>query len=293
MIERRRLLRVVLASLLALALGGCVTLTERPRALVYDSEGLRVQSLRCADIARSTAATTAVAPQSGLDPEHIRLLTWNVHKEGDAGWQSDLAGFAANHDVVLLQEVTLKPELREIIESAGLRWVMAVSFLYEDTDIGVLTAARVAPLATCTVRVAEPLIVIPKSAAIAWYALRGRPERLAVANVHAINFALTLGAYTAQMDAIAEALAQHTGPIVFAGDLNTWTEIRRTAVDDVARRLGLEEIRFSEDRRTLFFGKQLDHIYTRGLDVVGAQAIPVTSSDHNPVAATLRVNDPR
>ena len=57
----------------------------------------------------------------------------------------------------------------------------------------------------------------------------------------------------------------------------------------VGARLGMTEIAFKEDRRTLFMGKQLDHIYTRGLEIVDAEAIPVTSSDHNPVRATFRV----
>ncbi|HVO90350.1 MAG TPA: endonuclease/exonuclease/phosphatase family protein [Casimicrobiaceae bacterium] len=281
--------RAAASSLAVLALAGCVTLTELPRALVYEPSGIRVQSLRCADIARSNAPPNPVDAHAALDPRRVRLLTWNVHKEDDTGWQRDLAHFVADNDVVLLQEATLKTELRSIIEGAGLKWVMAVSFLYEDTDIGVLTAARVAPVATCTIRIAEPLIVIPKSATIAWFALSGQHQRLAIANIHAINFALSLGAYNEQMDAIAEALAHHTGPIVFAGDLNTWTDDRRAAVDKVARRLGLREILYTHDRRTLFFGKQLDHIYTRGIDVLASEAWPVTSSDHNPVSATLRV----
>jgi endonuclease/exonuclease/phosphatase (EEP) superfamily protein YafD len=57
----------------------------------------------------------------------------------------------------------------------------------------------------------------------------------------------------------------------------------------VAQRLGLHEIEFKEDKRTLFLGKQLDHIYVRGLELVDAEAIPVKSSDHNPVRATFRV----
>jgi endonuclease/exonuclease/phosphatase (EEP) superfamily protein YafD len=39
----------------------------------------------------------------------------------------------------------------------------------------------------------------------------------------------------------------------------------------------------------MFLGHQLDHIYTRGLEVVASNAMEVTSSDHNPVMATLRL----
>jgi len=275
---------------ISLALSACVTLTESPRALLYDSSGVRVQSLRCADAAGGNAPQAPVDRAGALDPDHLRLITWNLHKEDDAGWQSDLSRFVADNDVVLLQEATLRDELRGIIERAGLRWVMASSFIYQDLDIGVLTASRVSPTSACTVRIGEPLIVIPKSAIVTWFAMRGRRERLAIVNVHAINFALTLGAYNEQMDAIATALEHHQGPIVFAGDLNTWTDSRRAAIDDLARRLKLREISYgTTDHRTLFYGKQLDHIYTRGIEVVASSAIPVESSDHNPVSATLRV----
>src|SRR5260370_25745301 len=72
-----------------------------------------------------------------LDPGAIRILTWNIHKEVDAGWQVDLARYAQASDILLLQEVVLQDPLRRAIEGAGLRWVMASSFLLDDEDIGV------------------------------------------------------------------------------------------------------------------------------------------------------------
>jgi endonuclease/exonuclease/phosphatase (EEP) superfamily protein YafD len=90
-----------------------------------------------------------------------------------------------------------------------------------------------------------------------------------------------------------EALARHDGPIVFAGDLNTWTAGRDEAVRETAAALGLTEIRFDEDKRRLFLGKQLDHVFVRGLVTTAAGAIEVVSSDHNPVRATLRLTAAR
>ena len=68
-----------------------------------------------------------------------------------------------------------------------------------------------------------------------------------------------------------------------------WTDARKDVVARAAARLRLTEVSFAEDRRQLFLGHQLDHIYTRGLEVVRSSSIPVKSSDHNPVTATLRV----
>lgn len=49
---------------------------------------------------------------------------------------------------------------------------MASSFVDSDIDIGVMTGPRVTPLATCTEH--EPLLRIPKSIVITWYALKGQ-----------------------------------------------------------------------------------------------------------------------
>ena len=282
-----RLLRAL--SLLALvpALAACVSVTREPRAVLLDDHG----QTRAAILACDSAGYRMVRATAGpaLDPDAIRVLTWNIHKQADAGWDRDLARFVRDHDLVLLQEATLDPALRGIIERGGLRWAMASSFERDDRDVGVLTAAPVAASATCTSRVTEPLLRLPKSAVVSWFPLAGTDQTLAVVNVHAVNFSLSLGAYREQMDALGDALEAHRGPIVFAGDMNTWTPMRVAAVEEVTARLGLTPLAFQDDCRTAFMGHQLDRIYVRGLELVDATAIRVTSSDHNPVRATLRL----
>jgi endonuclease/exonuclease/phosphatase (EEP) superfamily protein YafD len=264
----------------------CITLTVEPRALVLQADGgILVRTLPCPP---AWADARGVPRSQSLDPRSIRLATWNVHKESDAGWQADLAALGRDSDIVLLQETTLQPALRDALQIAQLRWVMASSFAYGDYDIGVLTAARVEPVASCTQRVVEPLLRLPKSAVISWFALAGSSRTLAVVNVHAINFSLSIDAYREQMTALGDALATHDGPIIFAGDFNTWSDARRKAIDDVAMSLGLTEVTLADDARSLFFGQQFDHILIRGLRVLASKAIVVTSSDHNPVTATLQ-----
>jgi endonuclease/exonuclease/phosphatase (EEP) superfamily protein YafD len=276
--------RTLLAAAAACVLAGCVSVTQLPRALVLEASGkVAVESLACGPVA------DGIADGPALDPAAIRILTWNVHKQSDAGWARDLTAFAAGNDLLLLQEVVLDAPLRDVVEGEGMHWVMASSFMRDEHDIGVLTSTRTAPLASCTERVVEPLIRLPKSAVITWFRLAGRDDTLAVANVHAINFTLDLASYRAQLMALADALAAHRGPLVLAGDLNTWTASRARVMRDVAARLGLTEVKPCEDRRSLFFGRQLDHIYVRGLVPVAAEALPVRSSDHNPLRATLRV----
>ena len=280
---------LALAVLLPL-LSSCVLLTVEPRALLLQEDGaIRVRSLPCNASRLAASAGPMADASAALNPEAIRVLTWNIHKEDDTGWQHDLMQFVRSNDIVLLQEIVLHDSLRRAIEDSGLSWVMASSFVYRGDDVGVLTAARIAPQASCTERVVEPLIRLPKSAVITWFRVAGTSPTLAVVNVHAINFSLSLETYRAQFAALGDVLATHRGPIIFAGDLNTWTDARVDAVAETAARLGLTEIPFADDKRTLFMGKQLDHLFIRGLEVIDAAAIAVTSSDHNPVAATLRI----
>ena len=280
---------LALAALVPL-LSSCFTLTMQPRALVLQPDGrILAMTLPCPP---SWPDTRGAAQLAKLDARSIRLSTWNIHKQGDAGWQDDLRTLATNSDILLLQETTVQPAVQHILQSSDLGWVMASSFSYEDYDLGVLTAARVAALASCTQRVVEPLLRLPKSAVISWFAAAGKPEALAVVNVHAINFSLSTDAYRAQMSALADALAPHQGPIIVAGDLNTWSAARMKVVDDLAIRLRLTEVALAKDERTLFLGRQVDHILTRGLRVLAARAVAVTSSDHNPVTATLQWAEP-
>jgi endonuclease/exonuclease/phosphatase (EEP) superfamily protein YafD len=284
-----RALRQAAPPLAALVLCACVTLTEVPRGVSSAPDGtLRVSAIGCSAVIAPSVASAAPA----LDPQSVRVLTWNLHKQDDAGWDRDLARFLAGADVALLQEAVLRDDLRALLDARGLRYTMASAFIYRDADHGVVTAATVPPLAACAQRTVEPLIRIPKTALIAWYALAGRLETLAVVNLHAINFSLLQAPYEEQFAALVLALAAHRGPIVFAGDFNTWSDGRRAVVRASADALGLAEIAFEPDLRARFLGQQVDHVMVRGLDLVSAAAIEVTSSDHNPVVVTLRVVAP-
>jgi len=286
--RRTSLVRGCLALCALLALSACVSLPLEPRALADTPYGVRPISFDCGT-ALKAAQSAPPAAATALDPNAIRILTWNIHKQQDDGWADDLTRFAAANDILLLQEVALSNPLQALLRGAGLRFVMGSSFVYDVAEFGVLTATRVAPVAACTQRIEEPLIRIPKSAVVTWLPLPGTRHTLAVANVHSINFSLSLEVYEAQLAALADVLARHEGPILLGGDLNTWSQARRDAVDRTARRLDLVEIPFAEDGRTRFLGNQVDHLLVRGFIVTTSRTTAVTSSDHNPAGAVLRL----
>lgn len=282
----------MLLALLLPIVSACVSVTADPRALVYDTDGIRVQTLDCL---AATQAATAFRPAPGpsqepaLDPDAIRVVTWNIHKESDAGWEAELAALARRNDVLLLQEVSLSLDVQRVLHDAGLRWILASSFIRDETDIGVLTAIRAMPIASCTQRADEPIARIPKSVVLTWLRIAGTANTLAVANVHAINFTPTLDAYGAQLDALAGVLARHDGPVVLGGDFNTWSEERLTLLREIAGRLELREVKFADDRRSTFLDQQVDFVFVRGVDVVATLVTATKASDHNPVEAVLRI----
>jgi endonuclease/exonuclease/phosphatase (EEP) superfamily protein YafD len=272
----------ILVVVLAVSLVSCITVTLEPRAIVYGSDGkAHVEALGCnAEPPRRFASTVSGA---AVTAGPLSLVTWNIHKQVDPGWQDDFAGYAAHADIVLVQEAVFDPALQALVANAGLRYVLASSFEYQDHDIGVLTLTRAAPDAACIQRAVEPLLRIPKSAVIAWLPIADTHASLAIVNVHAINFDLLIGSYRAQMQSLADAVAGHEGPLILAGDFNSWNDARDQVLAETAARLGLVEVTLSDDRRTRFYGRHLDHVFVRGVRVLASEAIPVRSSDHNPM----------
>jgi endonuclease/exonuclease/phosphatase (EEP) superfamily protein YafD len=281
--------RAVLGATLIALTAACATIPSVQYAFTVGRDGLAVHSpLPCTGGATTAYAGPATAPLPG--PE-LRVLSWNLHKNEDPGWDTDLARFAAASDLLLIQEAALTPGLQRALLDAGYDWLLASAFLWRDRALGVLSAARVRPASACVQRSFEPLLRLPKAAVIARYALQGTAHTLAVANVHSVNFTLGLAAYRAQLEAIARELAGHRGPVIVAGDLNTWSAPRLAIVHDVMQRMGLVSVLPGVDTRSRFLGHQVDYLFVRGLEVVSAEAPEVTSSDHNPVLATLRVAD--
>jgi endonuclease/exonuclease/phosphatase (EEP) superfamily protein YafD len=273
------------AAVLATTVAACVTVPEQQHALLLEAGGSVAQrAMSCLP-----PSATGLPGAGALDSRTVRIASWNLHKEVDPGWQRELAALIARTDVLVLQEAGVEADLRAEIERAGFHWVLASSFGYLDAEYGVLTATRVAPAGACTLRAFEPLLGIPKSALITYLRLGGRETTLAIANLHSINFAPGTGVYRAQLEALGSALAGHAGPIVIAGDFNTWNEAREHEVQALARSLSLVPVVFRDDGRRRFLGRIFDWVYVRGLEVDDAIAWEVTSSDHNPLLVTLRV----
>lgn len=91
----------------------------------------------------------------------------------------------------------------------------------------------------------------------------------------------------AQLGFIERLIAGHDGPVIVSGDFNTWRADRDNLVHERMQAAGLTPVSFGEDNRALFFGRPLDHIFTRGLALLHSKSLEVSTSDHNPMFVTL------
>ena len=226
----------------------------------------------------------------GLDPESIDFLNWNIYKGNGENWQRDLSGFAKDHDLMTIQEAVLNDELTGLLEVHDFNWVMNTAFHLNGEAAGVMTVSGFDAVHSCGFHVKEPLIRIPKSTLISYYAINGSDEKLLVANIHGINFTLGLSAYRKQLEKLYDAIEHHDGPMIVAGDFNSWSNDRVLEVNHLVDRLSLLELEYPINNKTHVFGHAIDHVFYRQLDLVSDRVWQVSSSDHNPVSVKFRFN---
>ncbi len=227
-------------------------------------------------------------------PKLLSILVWNVHKGSDAGWQEDLVRLSEGASLVLLQEAFLGQKMQNLFESSlNKKWAYARSFGYPSleatTGVALGSAAQAQEISFHRSPGREPLLRTPKMAVSALYALEGAEEPLLVVNVHA-QLATSYAWYEAQLRSLAELIAAHKGPVIWAGDFNTWTRARLELLESLAVELELLAVSFVPDGRTTFWGRPLDHIFIRGFDVVSSQVHgELQSSDHKALSCVLRL----
>ncbi len=224
----------------------------------------------------------------GLNPENISFLSWNMYKGNGEGWQKDLSFFAQSHDLMTIQEVVLEIELSGLLATYGFNWNMNTSFYLNGTAAGVMTVARPNAVQSCGFNVIEPLIQVPKSTLVSYYAIEGSKDRLLVANIHAINFAIGVSAYRQQLEQLYHAIKYHEGPMIVAGDFNSWSDDRMGLVSELINKLSLSRIEYQINNKTHVFGNAIDHVFYRQLELVSNKVWQVSSSDHNPISVNFR-----
>ncbi len=246
-------------------------------------------------------------PAATVQDAEFTLLSWNVHKGQHPDLAGDLHETLKVHqpDLVFLQEA--KPGT---VEEPHLAGTLAPAWRHPlklRSEVGVFTASCVEPLERQAFRSKsrELGFTTPKTALMTRYALSNGTELLAV-NVHALNFERgEPKRFIRQMKTLHVLMQAHEGPIVFAGDFNTWNAERNDYLQELAAGLGMQEVNsFVGYRKTGDHGwanhllgidpsLPLDRVFYRGLECTSAKILDLDSSDHDPLVVRFRapVND--
>ncbi|STO94068.1 Uncharacterized protein conserved in bacteria [Haemophilus pittmaniae] len=218
-----------------------------------------------------------------LPAKTFKLLSWNIHKGQDAGWQKDLQRLSAEQDFVLLQEATPQQSLQQFSSS-----LFASAFAYKAQSSGVKTFAKSAPQWYCADSLPEPWIQIPKVGSAMAFPLQNG-QTLLVVNLHLINFELKLVNYRKQLEQIFTLVGRHQGPMIVAGDFNSWRGKRVDFLNRLMAQYDLHAVPLQSDQRVRFLGQPLDHVFSRGVQILTANVLAVKSSDHNPILLEFRI----
>ncbi len=277
---------VALVGALVLILQGCIEIPDPYLVIGQRDWSGTVKVVRpCAsDASAPVPATTA---ERLLDADEFTLLNWNMYKGNKTGWDSDFLQLTHKADVVLLQEAYLNEAMTEALRRSQLNWGLATAFRYRGFEAGVLTASRADFQSICMQRYREPVVNTPKTSLLTRFGLSDG-GLLMVANVHAINFTVDTDSFLETWQGLEKIVQSHDGPLIVAGDFNTWSASRQSAVENTAQRLGLVPVHFSDDDRTRILNRAIDHIYYRGLVAVAADVHVVETSDHNAMRVTFK-----
>lgn len=228
---------------------------------------------------------------------NIKVLLWNVFKCKRKGWQNDFISLTDDKDLILLQEAILNSPFDGLFHhSTQHQWIMASSFrnVKSNIETGVKTGSRVlASQHFFSVSAhSEPVTNTKKMVLATEYPLvslsgASIEQSLLVINTHMINF-VSFEKFSAHLDQAFQALEHHKGPILFAGDFNTWNKKRMQYFDKLANSCSLEQVQITRQPRLGHLFSHLDHIYCRGLSVVDVHVhTEVYSSDHYPISLSL------
>ncbi len=207
-----------------------------------------------------------------IEGEVISLMVWNIHKEVDEpNWQREFKDKISDKkpNIVLLQEVRLNNKLRSLFrDDLNYGWVFSPNTYQGKFDAysGVLTASQVKPsfIDSALSNGLEPFTSTPKSTVFTKYKIGNTQLNLLVINVHGINFQISLDKFKEQLRFIVEKAKKHEGPIIMAGDFNTWNMRRIGHINSLVKELGLKGVMFGEQQADYvkkMFGNPLDHIF--------------------------------
>jgi endonuclease/exonuclease/phosphatase (EEP) superfamily protein YafD len=218
-----------------------------------------------------------------------------VHKETGAAFYADMGRLLDGYhpDILVLQEARCDMKFTSFLETSGkLFWTASPNLIMHEPAglAGVLTASRARPsmFRPMLSRYTEPILRTPKPMLVCEYPLRTGGSLL-VLNIHSLNFRLGMGMYRDQLESLLDSIGSHGGPIILAGDFNTWSRRRMEYLMARTEAAGLSRVGFKEDKTPVGWGLSLvlDHVfysakYLRVRPASAEQLGFIRTSDHFP-----------
>lgn len=227
-----------------------------------------------------------------LNPDRIHVTVWNMFKGDKENWQRDYLFLTQKSDILLLQEMLLDEKMKSTFENhKGFEYTTATSFIFENKNVptGVATASHTRSTGQAFLRShdREPVVRTPKVILMNTFPIEGKYVELLTINIHAINFVGTQ-AFKRHLFSAMPRIKSHIGPVIFAGDFNTWSDDRMALFREFATKLGFKEVKFENDTRMRTFGRPLDHILYKGLNLLEAKVYgELEGSDHKAMEAVF------
>ncbi|MGP1923457.1 MAG: endonuclease/exonuclease/phosphatase family protein [Arsenophonus sp. NEOnobi-MAG3] len=151
-----------------------------------------------------------------------------------------------NKHLILLQEAQNSPKLINFVLSQYLVAEQVAAIIFPQHASEVMRLARSHPIYCYPLREKEALLCLPKSALITVYPLYNT-RNLMIINIHTVNFSFGVDIYSRQLPTIGEHIKRYQGPVVFAGNFNTWSRQDINAFKHFTCSLQMKEVNFNTD----------------------------------------------
>jgi endonuclease/exonuclease/phosphatase (EEP) superfamily protein YafD len=225
-------------------------------------------------------------------PDTFGILCWNVYKKNTIhiGFQPFLQKLTQEQEIdfLLFQEANFKDDRHFTLPN--FTFDAAANLEFRGEFYGVLSASRVeAKNAQAYLSEGRESLIGPhKSLLMSEYPFEDG-SRLLILNVHAINFRENQR-YHKELERFLELMKHHEGPMIVAGDFNSWNKKRIQKLHEIREKLALNTVPFKQaDKVKSFMGNHLDFIFYRGVDLLKFSVYQNHGlSDHNPLFAQFK-----
>ena len=224
-------------------------------------------------------------------PDRFTMLCWNVHKHND---DQKFIRYLEKQvrqkkiDLLMFQEATFKNGERFALPHFS--YDAAANLEFNGKFYGVLTASSVGSLyANAYLSEGQEAFIGPhKSMLLSSYGFKDK-SKLLVLNIHAINFRENTR-YNKEVARFFDFIELYEGPLIIAGDFNTWNKKRFDKLHENAKKLKMKAVTFAKSSAVKsFWGNDLDHIFYKGLELLDSSVDKAEAlSDHNPLFATFK-----